>query len=231
MITQTLLPTVDLHQPWLRVDLGREHRVAGWPVVASGDGMARFVTWLQVCDADLPRHVDPDAYFLHRARAEGMVADVGLLTAAEIARFALQRRPTSDGAVTVVATVGLGNGESVIPGDAAMHACPHVGTINLLAVSPQPLAPPAMLEAISIVTQGRTAAVMDLCLRTGDGRPVTGTGTDCVVVAAPTGPTGPTGPSEQLHCGLHTALGRALGEAAYAATWEAAARWLEQQAS
>lgn len=53
-----------------------------------------------------------------------------------------------------------------------MHAGPHVGTINLLAVSPLPLAPPATLEAISIITQGRTAAVMDLCLRTGDGRPV-----------------------------------------------------------
>lgn len=224
MTAQIPVPMVALHQPWLRVDLGRAHRVAGWPVVAPGDGMARFVTWLQVCDADLPRHVDPDAYFLHRARAEGVVADVGLLTAAEVARFALHRHPTPDGAVTVVATVGLGNGESVVPGDAPMHACPHVGTINLLAVSPLPLAPPAMLEAISIVTQGRTAAVMDLCLRTGDGRPVTGTGTDCVVVVAP------PGPAEQLHCGLHTALGRALGEAAYSATWDAAARWLEEQA-
>lgn len=68
---------------------GREHRVAGWPVIAPGDGMARFVTWLQVCDVDLPRHVDPNAYFLHRARAEGVAADVGLLTAAEVARFAL----------------------------------------------------------------------------------------------------------------------------------------------
>lgn len=224
MIAQTLLPTVDLRQPWLRVDLGRAHRVVGWPVVAPSDGMARFVTWLQVCDSDLPRHVDPDTYFLHRARAEGMAADVGLLTAAEVARFALQRRPTPDGAVTVVVTVGLGNGESVIPGDAPMHVTPHVGTINLLAVLPLPLAPPAMQEAISIVTQGRTAAVMDLCLRTGDGRPVTGTGTDCVVVAAP------HGPAKQLHCGLHTTLGRALGEAAYAATWAAAARWLEELA-
>lgn len=224
MIAQTLLPTVDLRQPWLRVDLGRPHRVTGWPVVASEDGLARFVTWLQVCDTDLPRHVDPDAYFLHRARAEGIVADVGLLTAAEIGRFALERRLTPDSAVTVVATVGLGNGESVIPGTAPTHATPHVGTINLLAVSSLPLAPPAMLEAISIATQGRTAAVMDLCLRTGDGRPVTGTGTDCVVVAAPPGPGG------QLHCGLHTSLGRALGEAAYAATWAAAAHWLEDQA-
>lgn len=223
VIAQTLLPTVELHQPWLRVDLGREHRVAGWPVVAPGDGFARFVTWLQVYDADLPRHVDPDAYFLHRARAEGMAADVGLLTAAEVGRFAVHRRPTPDGAVTMVATVGLGNGESVIPGDAPARSCHRVGTINLLAVSPLPLAPPAMLEAISIVTQGRTAAVMDLCQRTGDGRPITGTGTDCVVVAAP------AGLGEKLHCGLHTALGRALGEAAYAATWEAAARWLEEQ--
>jgi len=224
MTAQHLLPMVDLHHPWLSVDLGGEHRVAGWPVIAPGDGMARFVTWLQVCDADLPCHVDPDAYFLHRARAEGVPADVGLLTAAEVARFALHRRPAPDGVVSVVVTAGLGNGESVIPGGAPAHDCHHIGTINLLAVSPLPLAPPAMLEAISIVTQGRTAAVMDLGLRTDDGRLVTGTGTDCVVVAAPSGPAG------QRHCGLHTALGRALGQAAYAATREAGVRWLEDRA-
>ncbi|MCR6631312.1 MAG: adenosylcobinamide amidohydrolase [Magnetospirillum sp.] len=219
-------PVIDLRQPWLRVDLGRRHRVAGWPVVAPADGLARFVTWLQVCDADLPRHVDPDAYFLHRARAEGMPADVGLLTAAEVARFAAHRRALAGGVLTVVATAGLGNGESVIPADAPLPSLsPHrVGTINLLAVLPAPLAPPAMLEAVSIVTQGRTAAVMDLCLRTGDDRPITGTGTDCVVVAAP------AGPGAESHCGLHTALGRALGEAAYAATWESASCWLEEQA-
>lgn len=218
-------PVLHLCQPWLIVDLGRPHAVAGWPVVAPADGVARTVGWLQVCDADLPRHVDPDAYFLYRRRAEGIAADVGLLTAAEIAGVSLQRRETGSGAVSVVVTSGLGNGESVIPAAAPWPPPEHrVGTINLLAVSPLPLAPQALLEAISIVTQGRTAAIMDLCLRTGDGRPVTGTGTDCVVVAAPCGPAG------EIHCGLHTPLGRALGETAYAATWDAASRWLEERA-
>lgn len=215
-------PRVDLLQPWLRVDLGAPHRIFGWPVVAPADDLARFVTWLQVCDADLPRHIDPDTYFLHRARAEDMAADVGLLTAAEISRFAVQRQPVGQEEVCVVATAGLGNGESVLPPAPANHGRHRVGTINLLAVCPCPLAPTAMAEAISIVTQGRTAAVLDLDLRTQDGRPVTGTGTDCIVIAAPM-----TGPMAH-HCGLHTDLGRALGEAAYQATWKTSSRWLAE---
>ena len=68
------------------------------------------------------------------------------------------------------------------------------------------------------VAEARTAAILDLGLRTGDGRPVTGTGTDCIIVAAPIG--GPI----QAHCGLHTDLGKALGEIVYGATSEACVR-------
>lgn len=215
-------PTVYLRQPWLTLDLGSPHDIAGWPVVGPAWGAARTVTWLQVRDADLPRSVDPDAYFLHRARREGLPAEIGLMTAADISRFALERRSVAGGVVTVVVTAGLGNNESVLPSAGSVLTASHrVGTVNMVAVSPRPLSPSALLEAISIVAQGRTAAILDLCLRTEDGRPVTGTGTDCIVMAAPIGRLA------QSHCGLHTSLGRALGEAAFTATLESCTHWLE----
>ena len=219
-------PRISLNPPWLTVDLGAPHSITGWPVVGPVLGTASSVTWLQVESADLPRSVDPDAFFLHRARSEGIPSEVGLLTAAEIARYATVKHDTGNGgAVTIVATAGLGNGESVFPSKLAKGGASHrVGTVNILAIAPYPLTPHAQLEAISIVAEARTAAILDLRRSTTDGRPVTGTGTDCIIIAAPL--EGET----HMHCGLHTDLGRALGEAAFEAAREACARSLKETA-
>lgn len=210
-------PRVYTALPWLTVDMGQPCRVAGWPVVGASLGMARTVTWLQVCDADLPCSVDPGAFFLMLARRDGVPAEIGLLTAADIGRHAVVRHQGS----TAVVTAGLGNGESVLPGPPVPLY--RVGTINMLAVAPVPLSERGLLEALSIITQARTTAILELGLRLPDGRPLTGTGTDCIVVAAPL--AGDDG--GQDHCGLHTEAGRALAAAAFAATGQACARWLE----
>lgn len=214
---QPSYPYIYLSPPWLTVDLGTPHTVMGWPVVGSACTTASTVTWLQVENADLPCSVDPDAFFLHRARREGVPAEIGLMTAADITRYAMSRCDSERGVVSAVATLGIGNGESVFPRASAKPKQPyHIGTINILAVFPCPLTQKAHLEAISIVSEARTAAIMDLCLPTDDSRrPITGTGTDCIVVAAPRVGT------PLLHCGLHTELGTALGEATFKATREA----------
>lgn len=211
-------PHVHVSGPWLTVDLGSPHNVAGWPVVGPALGTARTVTWLQVRDCELPREVDPDAYLLRRARADGVPAELGLLTAADVARHAVARH---QGAVAV-ATAGLTNCESVVPSPAAPTDAPfRPGTVNILAVAPGPLTQRGLLEALSIAAEARTAAILGFGLRTADGRPLTGTGTDCVIVASPPGPGGAE------HCGLHTGLGRALAGAVHMATAEACARWLD----
>ncbi|MBM3542618.1 MAG: hypothetical protein FJX51_11265, partial [Alphaproteobacteria bacterium] len=96
---------VSHRQPWLVLDFGDARAVLGWPVIGPHDGVARRVAWLQVKNADLPLHRDPAAYFRARAAAEGIEADIGLLTAAEIGRFA----EAQEGAARAVATAGLGN--------------------------------------------------------------------------------------------------------------------------
>jgi adenosylcobinamide amidohydrolase len=199
--------TVSLREPWLLFDLGGPHQIAGWPVVGPAWGMASSIAWLQVKDSDLPAGLSPEGYFRSRALADGISAEIGLMTAAEIARHACEQA----GDVTVLATAGLSNGESVQPAKVRPGEAWHAGTINIALQIKTPLSQGAMLEALSIVAQARTAAIMDLNLTLPDGRRLTGTGTDCIIVAAP------EGPQPQNHCGLHTSLGRLIGESTYKA--------------
>ncbi len=182
--------------------------VLGWPATGPHDGVARRVAWLQVKNADLPLHRDPATYFRARATADGIEADLGLLTAAEIGRFA----EAQEGVAHAVATAGLGNAESVVPSaEACASHGARIGTINVVASLGVTLAPGARLEALSIAAEARTAAVLAHGRTLADGRPVTGTGTDCIVLASVR-----EGRLE-AHAGLHTAHGRALGAAVYRA--------------
>lgn len=76
----------------------------------------------------------------------------------------------------------------------------------------------AFLETMSIVAQARTTAVVDSGVRRG-GLAITGTGTDCIVIAAPCGPDGAG------FAGLHTAIGEAVGAATYQATSAGIETW------
>lgn len=221
-------PRLTLAAPWLLLDLGVSCRIAGWPVVGPSLGLARRITWLQVVNADLPPGTDPAGLFGRRAGTDGINADVGLMTAADVTRYRHVRREENGVAVDSVATSGLGNGESVVarrPGMAGRSIPPHpVGTINVVAALSQPLSTAAMLEALSVAAEARTAAVLALGLvMPGDGRPVTGTGTDCIVVASP------EEADAARHCGLHTTAGRLLGETVYQAVLEASREWLTTQ--
>ena len=209
----------EIRPPWLLLDFGKDLRLIGWPVVGPALGRARSVAWLQVRNADLPPDRDPSAYFTERAAAAGVSFDAGLMTAADLRGFAIARRA----GVSVVATGGLGNAESVAPSTAVStpDKVARVGTINAVAVIDQPLTLAAQIEAVSIVAEARTAAVMGFDLTMPDSaRPITGTGTDCILVAAIDSENG------LAHCGLHTSIGRALAEATYESVQETCASCL-----
>jgi adenosylcobinamide amidohydrolase len=205
-----------LSPPWLQVDLGYRHHVIGWPLVGPATGEATTIAWLQVSDHDLPNDIAPDNYFRRRAKEAHIEADIGLMTSADITLHSWQTGRDSAMEVTAVVTAGLANGESVQPSPyAAPPAGWHAGTINILLHANVPLTGGAMIEAVSIVTEARTAALVDLELSLVDGRRLTGTGTDCILVAAP------RGAHALHHAGLHTALGRLIGETTYRAVTEA----------
>ncbi|WP_338091677.1 MULTISPECIES: adenosylcobinamide amidohydrolase [Phaeobacter] len=73
-----------------------------------------------------------------------------------------------------------------------------------------------LIEAMSIAVQARTAAVMEAGIVLPSGT-ATGSGTDCVAVAAPAGAT--------PYAGLHTATGEAIGKAVYQAVHLGALEW------
>ncbi|MCX7900319.1 MAG: adenosylcobinamide amidohydrolase, partial [Methylocystis sp.] len=94
---------------------------------------------------------------------------------------------------------------------------------NTLVHVSRPLAVAAFLEAISITTQARTAAIMEM----NDLRhspPVTGTGADCIIIAAPDGGT-------TVNCaGPHADFGEAVGAAVYQASLAGAKEWSAERA-
>ncbi|HRO11147.1 adenosylcobinamide amidohydrolase, partial [Amaricoccus sp.] len=71
-------------------------------------------------------------------------------------------------------------------------------------------------EALSVAAEARPAAVIDAAPDRPGGR-ITGTGTDCILVAAP--------PGDGAFAGLHTPLGEAIGRAVYAAVRRGADDW------
>jgi adenosylcobinamide amidohydrolase len=113
------------------------------------------------------------------------------------------------------------------------------GTINIVCALDCGLTDVALLEAMSVVAEARTTAVIEACVGSRrSGRHATGTGTDCIAVLAALprepGPREP-GPSEPglseaareplAYAGKHTAVGHVLGAATLIATARALAAW------
>ncbi|MBS0602027.1 MAG: adenosylcobinamide amidohydrolase [Proteobacteria bacterium] len=209
---------VSCEPPWLQVDLGAPHRCLGWAVHRPGRVVARHVVWLQVDEAELAPGVDPAALLGARLAARGLARAVGLMTARRVSAWEAGRAVVGDVGVDTVLTLGLSNAVHVA-GEAGPQPW-RPGTINLLARLSVPLTDAALVEAVSIAAEARTAALLETAGPAGS--PLTGTGTDCIVIAVPPGPGRP-------YAGLHTATGQALGRAVYDTTRRAALAWQAQR--
>lgn len=211
------LPFVfDCDPPFLTVRFKEPQDTLGWTLVKGGFSSAREFAWLEVSNRDLAPEIDPVEFLADRLRARGIPDAVAFLTSRDVRRHHISGIDVEDVQATCVATVGLSNGERI--GARRMIGNAPAGTINILVHSSRRLAPQAFVEAVSIVAQARTAAVVDTDhLRKIRGH--TGTGTDCIVVAAPDH-------GAPLSCvGLHTAMGEAIGAAVYRATKAGAEQW------
>ncbi|TVR64296.1 MAG: adenosylcobinamide amidohydrolase [Gemmatimonadales bacterium] len=236
-----------LRPPWMTVELGGTLQVLSWALVGGGLTTARRLVWREVRNRDLPTSVNPRRWLEEAVAVEGLSDAVALVTSHPLARHRVATAQVEGFAVDVVATVGLGNAERVgtrvmppveppasFSGPFIRSPAPrspedgpgfHAGTINLGVRIRWGLTPSALTEALSLVASARTAAILDagILLNTPAGVPpwATGTGTDCIVVAAPAG--------SQDYCGLHTPLGEALGRAVYEAVHKGAVHWRDGQ--
>ncbi len=207
---------IDLYPPLLVVRFTETQNILGWSIAKPGFGMAREVVWLEVRDDDLPLHVDPQAYLMERLSSHGLSDAAAFMTSREIRRYHVEQSEVGGVAATCVTTVGLSNGERI--GVRLRQNDHRFGTINTLVHVSRSLSPGAFVEAISIAAQARTAAIVETN-HFRDGPGITGTGTDCIIIAAP--------PNDEpaTSAGLHTDLGEAIGAAVYGATYEGARTW------
>ncbi len=215
------LLSVSREREWLIARLSGLHRVASWAIVGGGLRRAHAVAWLQVREIDLRPPVDAIQYLRSRLHAAGVPDAVGLLTSRKLDAYTHVERSHSGFSARCVATVGLSN--ALRAGDPP-GALARIGTINVLAHVSVPLTDEALLEALGLAAEARSLAVRESGVPSRlTGEEASGTGTDCIVVAAP------DGPSPERYVGKHTVLGHLLGLAVLDAVAAGARDWKHER--
>ena len=207
---------VTLDRPWLRADLGLAMRVLSFAPYRPGFVSARHVLWREVRNADLKPGFDAIDWLADAVAGQDAVQDaVAMLTSRDVGTYRLETAEQGLFRATCLATVGLSNAERV--GTRLPVATQGHGTINLLVAITPGLTDTAMIEALSIAAEARTAAVMEAGLHLQTGL-ATGTGTDCIAIACP--------PGDIAYAGLHTAAGEVIGRAVHDAIAGGCAQWM-----
>jgi len=201
--------------PILMARFSAPQRTIGWSLLHPGFATIRDVVWIEVRDCDLPLDVDPAALLRSKLSEIGLPEALAFMTARDVRRHHLGRHRAEDVGAECLTTVGLGNGERI---GSRRFPRVSVGTINTLVHVSCPLADGALVEAVSIVAEARTTAILETW-RPDDGPAITGTGTDCIVVAAP------CEGEPSRWAGLHTAVGESIGASVYGATLEGVEAW------
>lgn len=209
--------TPHLDRPWLEMDLGAPHRVLSWSIANPGFVTADRILWREVRNADLPQDMDVQGWFRRELAAKGWSDAVALLTSRDLDAYEVSYATVDDITARCVATTGLSNAERI--GTRMDRTGKDWGTINIAVHLSEPLSDAALIETLSIATQARTAAIIDTRYQLPTGI-ATGTGTDCIAIAAPAGAT--------PYAGLHTAIGEAVGRAVYNAVSAGAQVWMDK---
>lgn len=206
---------VDCAPPFLTARFAQPQRTLGWSLLHPGFAVVTDIVWVEVRNSDLGPSTDPQAFLRARLAESGLPDALGFMTSRDIRRHHFCRRSAEAVEAACLTTVGLWNGERV---GSRKSRAPHVGTVNTLVHVSAALTDGAMVEALSIAVEARTAAIVE-SQRAERGTAITGTGTDCIVMASPSH-------GSPLACaGLHTAVGEAIGGAVYDATRDGAEHW------
>ncbi|MYM55881.1 adenosylcobinamide amidohydrolase [Thalassovita mangrovi] len=205
---------VTLTRPWLEFDLGSDHQVLSWSLNRPGFTTARRILWREVRNADLTPELDVRHWLERELDATQARDAVTMLTSRDVGSYTEATATAGHCTAHCVATVGLSNAERV--GHRVERAPDAYGTINIAVHLDCGLSQTGLIEAMSIATQARTTAVIEVGLALPCGI-ATGTGTDCIAIAAP--------PGVQDYAGLHTDPGEAVGAAVYRATLAGARDW------
>ncbi len=213
----------------LAVRFAAEQTFVSWAIVNGGYARGRAVAWHYVDDDALGRDGDPEALLRNVLDAAGLAGAVGLLTSRSLATHSDRRRAHAGLEARCIATVGLTNAlRAGDPPDEDGPAGRHAGTINLLCHVAIPMREEAMLEALALAAEARSAALLAAAVPSRrSGAPSSGTGTDCIVIAAPLGDATSAGARIRF-AGKHTVVGHLIGAVVYDAVAEGIARWNQE---
>ena len=190
-------------QRWLIVRFSKEHTLASWAIVGGGLRRTLTVAWHQVSEDELRPPIDARELLTMRLFNAGIADAVGLLTSRTLSSYIDVTKRYGDVEARCIATVGLGN--ALRAGDPP-GSTGRIGTINVLCRLSVPLSTEALLEALALATEARALAVRESSIAsTVSGEPASGTGTDCVVIAAPEHGV------PARYAGKHTVLGHLIG--------------------
>jgi adenosylcobinamide amidohydrolase len=210
----------------LVVRFPRMHRTLSWAVCGGGLGLTRAVVWRYTELRELGPAVDPAQLLEASLARHGLERAVGMMTARALGTFDCVTKQEDGMTARAVATVGLGNALAVGDSPGPLEATARVGTINVLLQLSHALDEAALAEALGVATEARTAAVLDGRVpsrRASSGSLATGTGTDCIVVAAPE-----IGEAVRW-VGKHTLAGALMGAAVREAVGRGVRRWIAEE--
>jgi adenosylcobinamide amidohydrolase len=206
---------VFLPAPWL---------VLGWASLGGGFKRADLIVNHQIEMGDRAATEAPRVRLTQVVRAlqRDPRRAVAMMTGAQIARTGHTTLARTGLVVSAWCSAGCSNALRV--GDRATVGVPRAGatdrrklravkpgTINIIVAINQPLTRPAMAEALQIAVEARVAAVYEAGVASvRSGAIATGTGTDCIAVAAPM-PSSRSNPV--VYCGKHTLPGELIGRA------------------
>jgi len=221
--TEAAAWSISCDDRWLVVALPALHVTASWALVGGGVRHADRIAWHRVEEHELRPPADARALLRERLHQRRLAQAVGLMTSRNLTRYRDVTRGDAEVNARCIATVGLGNALRIgdPPGPAG-----RIGTINLLCCVSVPLSENGLLETLSLAAEARTAAILRAGISSRrTGLPATGTGTDCIVVAAP------VGRPARAYAGKHTRIGHAVGAAVEAAVVQGAQDWQAEQAA
>lgn len=141
-----------------------------------------------------------------------------LFTGADMDNLAVKCERFKDMEVYALVTAGVKSNAVRTSGDRGNYYEP--GTINVILLTNMELTPRAMTRAVITATEAKTAALMDMDVRSsysGTVHRATGTGTDNIIVVRGKG-------SRIDNAGGHTKVGELIGKAVYGGVQEAVYR-------
>lgn len=202
----------------LIVDLGKTYRIVSSAPRGGGIVRARSIVNHQVPanPVTLGRVVrkwsDPARYLGQLAmRLKAALPVVGLMTAVPMRQLVVDREQSDLVLIECFCTVGVTN--AVRAGEEGVHkgtrrTCDQPGTINIILVTNATLTAPAMIGAVQVATESKTATLIKNKVRSTSGRSylATGTGTDAVVMASSL-----DGDYRVHYSGTHTEIGSMIG--------------------